>query len=315
MSRSSGAPRHRSVLVAVVVSVVAIVAGGCVGRSSLPEAGSRPTNGSGVSEVSRPSSESAHPSMPPMRNGSIDVFGAMDGVRSLTPRGRGKLVFDCKGACREVGGADWSPDGTLLAFAADHPRGSTYDGIHVVDPARGTDRLVVPGEEVYQPAWSPDGTRIAYVNLQQIFVANEDGSGRTAVVTMDGNAYPSSPSWSPDGSHIVYAAGGRLYVVGLDGSAPSPLVKGFNPTWSPDGNTIAYVGGGDLKSPRGCDIRVTTPAGRHDSSLVDLATIAPDPKRCEVAEDLAWSPDGTRLAVRPCGSPPQEVASMSRCLS
>ncbi len=120
----------------------------------------------------------------------------------------------------------------------------------MVDPARGTDRLIVPGEEIGSPAWSPDGTRIAYAQLQQIFVANTDGSGRTAVVTINGDASPSPPLWSPDGSHIVYAAGGRLYVVGLDGSAPSPLVKDFIPAWSPDGNTIAYVGGGVLKSPR-----------------------------------------------------------------
>jgi Tol biopolymer transport system component len=231
-----------------------------------------------------------------MRNGSIDVFGAMQGVRALTPRGKGKFIFDCTGSCPEVRGADWSPDGTLLAFASDHPRGGTYDGLHVVEPARGTDRLLVPGEEIYQPAWSPDGTRIAYVQLRQIFVVNEDGSGRTLVATINGDAIPSQPSWSPGGSHIVYAAGGRLYVVGLDGSAPSPLVKGFDPAWSPNGNTIAYVGGGDLKSPRGCDIRETTPAGRHDSTLVDLSTV-PGPKRCELAFGLEWSPDGTRLAL------------------
>ena len=142
-------PPHRSVLVAVVtVIVMEIVAVGCVGRSTLTGAGSRPTNGSGASEVSPPSSESTHPSIPRVRNGHIDVFGAMDGVRLLTPGGKGKYIFDCGGSCRDVG-ADWSPDGTLLAFASDHPRGSTYDGIHVVDPALGTDQLVVPGEEIF----------------------------------------------------------------------------------------------------------------------------------------------------------------------
>ena len=216
-----------------------------------------------------------------MRNGHIDVFGTMDGVRILTPRGNGKFIFACTGWCPEVGGADWSPDGTLLAFANEHPRGATYDGLHVVEPARGTDRLLVPGSQIYQPAWSPDGTRIAYVNLQQIFVVNEDGSGRTPVVTINGNGYPSHPSWSPDASRIVYSAGGWLYVVGLDGSAPSPLVEGANPTWSPDGKTIAYVGASVLRDPMGCDIRETTSAGRHDSSLIDLATV-PGPKRCEL---------------------------------
>ena len=96
MSRSSGAPRHRSVLVTVVVSVVAIVAVGCVGRSTPPGVGSPPTTGPSASEVSRPPPESAHPSIPPVRNGHIDVFGAMDGVRVLSPRGKGKFIFDCR---------------------------------------------------------------------------------------------------------------------------------------------------------------------------------------------------------------------------
>ena len=164
---------HRSRMMVVVVVVIA--AGGCVGRGSLTETGSRPTDGSSASEVSAPSPESAHPSIPPMRNGHIDVSGTTGGVRLLTPRGKGKFIFDCRRSCSDVA-ADRSPDGTLLALASDHPRGSTYDGILVVDPARGTDRLIVPGEEIGSPAWSPDGTRIAYAQHQQIFVANTDGS-------------------------------------------------------------------------------------------------------------------------------------------
>ena len=307
---------HRSVVIGVVAGiVVAIVAVGCVGRSSFTDAGTPPANSATLSEVSPPSSESTHPSIPPMRNGSIDVFGTLDGVRLLTPRGNGKSIFECTGPCPEVGGADWSPDGTLLAFASDHPRGGTYDGLHVVDPARGTDRLLAPGSLIYEPAWSPDGTRIAYVDLQQIFVVNEDGSGRTAVVTINGNAYPSHPSWSPDGSRIVYSAGGWLYVVGLDGSAPSPLVMGFSPTWSPDGNMIAYVGGGDIRSPSGCEIRETTPDGRHDSSLVDLATVGPGPKTCSgraISNGLQTARGSRRQSS---GSPLQGVACSSRCSS
>lgn len=282
------ARRHRSITMAVVVVIVtAIVAAGSVGLRSITDTRPRPAN------------ESTPPLMPLMRNGPIDVFGYMNAVRTLTPDGLGTSIFDCQGSCPEVGGADWSPDGTRLAFTALHPRGSQYDGLHVVDPARGTDRLVVHGQEIGYPAWSPDGTRIAYVQLQQIFVVNEDGSGQTPVVTFnDENTFPSHPSWSPDGSRIVYSAGGQLFVVGLDGSAPSPLVQGYYPTWSPDGSTIAYVGGGGFQGPPGgCDVRETTPAGGYDSSLIDLATVGPDPKRCELTVDLEWSPDGAKLAA------------------
>ena len=260
------ARRHRSITMAVVVViVVAIVTGGSVGLRSLTETELRPAH-----ESTHPN-ESTPPLTPLVGNGSIDVFGYMNAVRTLTPDGLGTSIFDCQGLCPEVGGADWSPDGTRLAFTAIHPRGNQYDGLHVVDPARGTDRLVVHGQEIGQLAWSPEGTRIAYVQLRQIFVVNEDGSGQIQVVATNGN--PTHPSWSPDGTRIVYSAGGQLFVVGLDGSAPSPLVNGFNPTWSPDGNTIAYVGGGssrvlgDAMFEKRRPPEVTTPASSTSRPL------------------------------------------------
>ena len=284
MSRSSGAPRHRSVLVAVVVSVVAIVAGGCVRGSSLTDAG-------------LPANKSTHPLIPPMHNGPIGVFGWTNGVRSITPDGAGSLLFKCTGTCAHVA-ADWSPDGTRLAFTTGcGPHCATaedlYSGLYVVDIAHGTDRLVVPGTEIYAPAWSPDGTRIAYVQsdgmFSRMFVVNEDGSGRKPVTR--GRSPVGQPSWSPDGSRIVYESLYRLFIVGLDGSAPSALVKGFDPTWSPDGKTIVYFGGSRWHQ---CDVRETLPDGRHDSSLIDLGVVS---KRCGWGVDLAWSPDGTELAA------------------
>ncbi len=79
------ARHHRSVAVAVVaVIIVAIVGGGSLGLRSLTETGSRPTDSSG------PFSASAHPWIPLMHNGQIDVFG--NGVRALTPRRPEKVV-------------------------------------------------------------------------------------------------------------------------------------------------------------------------------------------------------------------------------
>jgi Tol biopolymer transport system component len=98
-----------------------------------------------------------------------------------------------------------------------------------------------------------------------------------------------SVSWSPDGSRIAYAAGGSIYIVGVDGSGQTQIADGSNAAWSPDGRTIAYL--------VGCDVRMTTPEGEHDRSLVNLSAVRPDAASCDGAVDLVWSPDGRELAA------------------
>jgi TolB protein len=106
------------------------------------------------------------------------------------------------------------------------------------------------------PAWSPDGTRIAFVSLR------EPGGGGIAVIPAGGgpvtlltdSPYSLSdgyPSWSPDGSQIVFSrwspdSWDDLWIVPVDGGTPVPLTDDVAshenlPVWSPDGGTIAFT--------------------------------------------------------------------------
>ena len=77
--------------------------------------------------------------------------------------------------------------------------------------ADGTDprRLTRDADEDLSPAWSPDGSRIAFQSNRtgnnEIYVMHADGSGVTNITnTPDAGEF--DPEWSPDGSKIAFAA-------------------------------------------------------------------------------------------------------------
>lgn len=106
----------------------------------------------------------------------------------------------------------WSPDGTRLVL--DDPRGSSHSGsatfLHprdvlmaAVDGSRKTG--LTRGRGGFSPAWSPDGTKIAFTStrsgLRQVFVVNADGTCPTQL-TKSGSAVgvkaeAHTPSWQP----------------------------------------------------------------------------------------------------------------------
>jgi Ca2+-binding RTX toxin-like protein len=160
-------------------------------------------------------------------------------------------------------------------------------------------RLAVPADSRI----SADGTRIAYVTNDGVYVANTDGSEA-------GLVFPGArgPSWSPDGTRlavlVLSIGASTIATVGSDGSARitvatagTGLSAPSDPAWSPDGRQIAFVRGGDLT--------VVDPDGTHGR----LLTMPPG----NVIDAPEWSPDGARVAfVRGRPGLPPEIWTIDR---
>jgi hypothetical protein len=147
----------------------------------------------------------------------------------------------------------WSPDGTKIAFASDWRAFDTLFDLYVMNAdGSGITGLVagpffwVDGLRFYfQPAFSPDGRKVAMVVCpwardncypnSNVAVANADGSGLKTIVDAGGF---SRPSWSPDGSTIAYSSsscrtcGGSLRYTTADGTKTGLIFPdGYSPSW------------------------------------------------------------------------------------
>jgi Tol biopolymer transport system component len=141
-----------------------------------------------------------------------------------------------------------SPDGSMVAYVARalDEDFSTFGYDIFVSPTDGSSPPVnithAPGFESF-PIWSPDGTRIAYINSPgdvlaegSLYVVDVDGSHRANLTPGDA---ATDPTWSPDATRIAYSgvATGQyhVYVANADGSGRvdiTPNGSGMRPSWT-----------------------------------------------------------------------------------
>jgi hypothetical protein len=146
----------------------------------------------------------------------------------------------------------WSPDGKEIAYmrgrfycAWADPRGCGDNNVHPglgqiwLVNADGTGRHLIAAHGI-TPAWSPDGTKLAYgAPHDEVVIANADGSDPQVVTS---GFYP---AWSPDGHELAVQDHGSIWVVSTDGTNRHRVLhnNAHAPAWSPDGSQLAFTHG------------------------------------------------------------------------
>jgi Tol biopolymer transport system component len=178
----------------------------------------------------------------------------------------------------------WSPDGRRVAFTREYMTNPVYYRVVIFNTVDGTQSELTHGpDDSFQPAWSPDGTHIAYLSRPPggfdatLRTVRPDGTDDRQLDTT--HYYVRPPDWSPDSRQLA-ATRNDLMVVVIDaatGSVVRAIASGMSPTWSPDGRRLAFVASG---------ITITDADGTN-AKVIPFTAYEP-----------AWSPDGPWIAVQ-----------------
>ena len=192
-------------------------------------------------------------------DGARIAFQSPRGIETVTALGGiPKLLVGAEAAGLPTDLA-WAPDGRRIVYRV---RDTLYTG--ALD--EGTPRRVAAGFEIHSPAWSPDGSWIAYVSGNPEFVYSPSIFGNLApsaiwlvpaaggqpIPVTDNKSLNVSPVWLPRGRQLLFISdrdGGRdIYRVALKSSGrpagpPTRLSAGLNAhsiSLSADGKRLTY---------------------------------------------------------------------------
>jgi Tol biopolymer transport system component/DNA-binding winged helix-turn-helix (wHTH) protein len=226
--------------------------------------------------------------------------------------GAAHKVFNPVGTIEwERGALSWSPDGKRLIF----PDGKSAKSASYIYSLRLdtllAQRLTNPPELSdgdYSPAFSPDGSKIAFVRgtegaVRDIFIADANG-GSPRQLTFD-RRYVSGLAWTADSSALVFSSdrGGKfsLWRIAVTGGEPERLSIGgedaFSPTISRQGNHLAYT----QRSAKWSIVRVSL---KNPQTKDSITRVLSSTQQDSFAH---FSPDSSRIAFQSVRSGTQEI--------
>ena len=186
----------------------------------------------------------------------------------------------------------------------------TYAPLRVYDPATGTLADLTgpfPSNSPEAARVSPDGTRLAYPDGQDVYLANADGSNAQPI--SQGGGFSANVWWSPDSQLLAYTTGAnwtdRLLLADRDGRTLATLVPSQQDfgwvsqvAWSSDSQRMLVLSQAYSDQPPRPDRLFLMDTAGHSQLLLE-----------EYLHDVAWSPDGRTVALSRWDGPQGELAT------